>query len=248
MNKVSIITPSYNCGKFVGETIKTVLAQTHSDWEMIIVDDCSTDNTREVVEKYAKNDNRFIYHRLEKNSGAAVSRTKAMELATGEYMAFLDSDDLWEPKKLELQLDFMQKNNYNMSATAYRQISEDGKETFRTIIPPQKTDYNRLLLDCPVGNSTIMYNIQNMGKFSVPDIRKRNDDALWLKMLKVEKYIFGMDEALTNYRIRKNSISANKFSLVKYHWILYRDIEHLSAVKSVFLICRWGFVKVFHLK
>lgn len=248
MSKVSIITPSYNCGRFIGETIESVLAQTHADWEMIIVDDCSTDNTREVVAGYIAKDNRIKYHCLEKNSGAAVSRTKAMELATGEYMAFLDSDDLWEPQKLEKQLAFMEKNGYNMTATSYGQMNENGEKTLKTFNPPVKTDYNRLLLDCPVGNSTIMYNAKKMGKFTVPDIRKRNDDALWLKMLKVEKYIYGMDEVLMRYRIRANSISANKFSLVKYHWILYRDIEHLNIFRSVYLICRWGFAKVFDLK
>ena len=248
MERVSIITPSYNCAKYIKETIESVLTQTYTNWEMVIVDDCSTDGTYEIIKKYADTDNRIKYHQLSHNSGAAVARTTAMELASGDYLAFLDSDDLWDPKKLELQLQFMTENDYNMTATAYRKISEDGANVLKTFTPPIKTDYNRILLDCPVGNSTIMYNAKKMGKFSVPDIRKRNDDALWLKMLKNEKYILGMDDVLASYRIRENSISSNKLSLVKYHWQLYRTIEHISTLKSLYLICRWGFIKLLHLK
>ena len=111
-----------------------------------------------------------------------------------------------------------------------------------------KTDYNRLLLDCPVGNSTVMYHVAAMGKFQVPNIRKRNDDALWLQMLKKEKYIWGMDEVLMRYRIRSNSISSNKLAVVKYHWILYRDIEHLSVPRSIFHICWWAMLKLLRIK
>ena len=248
MEKVSIITPSYNCGRYIAETIESVLAQTHTNWEMIIVDDCSTDNTCDVVAKYASADARIIYHLLDENSGAAVARTKAMEMASGDFMAFLDSDDLWTPEKLETQLEFMHVNGYNFTATAYRKMNEDGTEIHRTMTPPEKTDYNRLLLDCPVGNSTIMYNVKSMGKFSVPNILKRNDDALWLKMLKTERYIYGMPSVMMSYRVRSNSISSNKLALVKYHWILYRDIEKISLVYAAYLICHWGFVKIFRLK
>lgn len=247
-NLVSIITPTYNCGAFIAETMDSVLAQTYTDWEMIIVDDCSTDDTREVVARYQAKDPRFIYHCLEENSGAAVARTKAMELASGEYMAFLDSDDLWTPDKLERQLRFMRENDYAFSCTAYEQIDEQGKPLGKVIKTVPKTDYNRLLLDCPVGNSTVMYNVAKMGKFQVPNIRKRNDDALWLQMLKKEKYIHGMADVLMRYRLRSNSISANKFKVIKYHWILYREIEHLSVIRSLFHIFWWCVIKVLHLK
>lgn len=243
---VSVITPAYNCAEFLGKTIESVIFQTYTNWEMIIVDDCSTDNTADVVKSYS--DSRIKYFCLEKNSGAAVARTQAMKIANGEYMAFLDSDDLWLPKKLEKQLDFMNKNDYAFSCTEYEQIDEDGKCNGKIIKTVNKTDYNRLLLDCPVGNSTVMYNVEKMGKFEVPNIRKRNDDALWLTMLKKERYIYGMPEVLAQYRIRPNSISSNKFKLIKYHWILYRDIEHLSVFRSVFHICWWTFLKVFRIK
>lgn len=243
---VSIIMPTYNCAKFIGETIKSVIAQTYSNFELIIVDDCSKDNTKDVVNSF--DDERIKYHRLEKNSGAAVARTTAMNMAKGKYMAFLDSDDLWMENKLERQLKFMKDNNYNITCTAYEQVNEDGESLNKVIKTKKKADYNRILLDCPVGNSTVMYNVEALGKFEVPNIRKRNDDALWLQMLKKEKYIYGMDEVLAKYRIRSNSISSNKISLIKYHWQLYRDIEHLSVVRSVFHICWWGVIKVLHIK
>ena len=142
----------------------------------------------------------------------------------------------------------MKDNNYNITCTAYEQVNEDGESLNKVIKTKKKADYNRILLDCPVGNSTVMYNVEALGKFEVPNIRKRNDDALWLQMLKKEKYIYGMDEVLAKYRIRSNSISSNKLSLIKYHWQLYRDIEHLSVIRSVFHICWWGVIKVLHIK
>lgn len=245
---VSIITPTYNCGKFIAETIESVQAQTYGDWEMVIVDDCSKDDTKQVVERYMAEDPRIKYHCLETNSGAAVARTTAMRLAEGEYMAFLDSDDLWMPDKLERQLAFMRAHGYAFTCTAYEQIDEDSKPLDHVVKTVKKVNYNRLLLDCPVGNSTVMYDVGKMGKFEVPNIRKRNDDALWLQMLKKEEYIWGMEDVLMRYRLRQNSISSNKFSVIKYHWILYREIEHLSVLRSLFHVCWWGVIKVFHLK
>lgn len=245
---VSIITPTYNCAKFIARTIDSVQAQTYQNWEMIIVDDCSQDNTKEIVEEYIKNDSRIKYHLLAVNSGAAVARTTAMNLAKGSYMAFLDSDDIWMPDKLERQIKWMNDNGYVFSCTAYEQIDEEDNLLNRTIKTVRRTDYNRLLLDCPVGNSTVVYDVEKMGKFEVPNIRKRNDDALWLQMLKKEKYIWGMPDVLMKYRIRQNSISSNKFKVIKYHWILYRDIEHLSVLRSAFHIFWWCVIKVLHIK
>lgn len=245
---VSIITPTYNCAKFIAATIDSVLAQTYKNWEMIIVDDCSQDDTQRIVEDYVSKDSRIRYYLLDKNSGAAVARTTAMNLAKGSYMAFLDSDDIWLPNKLEQQIAWMQSNGYAFSCTAYEQIDENGNSLGKIIKTIKKTSYNRLLLDCPVGNSSVLYDVEKMGKFEVPNIRKRNDDALWLQMLKKEKYIWGMPDVLMQYRIRKNSISSNKFKVIKYHWILYREIEHLSIFRSVFHICYWCLIKALHVK
>lgn len=180
--------------------------------------------------------------------GLSRSRNKAMKIAKGSYMAFLDSDDLWKKDKLEKQLKFMEENNYNFTCTAYEQIDEESKLLNKVINPKVKANYNRILLDCPVGNSTVMYNVDKLGKFEVPNIRKRNDDALWLQILKKEKYIYGMNDVLMKYRIRSNSISSNKLDLVKYHWQLYREIEHLSIFRSIFHICWWGMIKVLKIK
>ncbi len=245
---ISVIMPTYNCARFIEETINTVINQTYRNWELIIVDDCSKDNTERIVEKLKLKDSRIKYFKFEENQGAAMARTKAMKMAKGDYMAFLDSDDLWVEDKLEKQLKFMNDNNYNFTCTAYMQIDEQGKELGKIIKTKTKVDYNRLLLDCPVGNSTVMYNVDSLGKFEVPNIRKRNDDALWLQILKKEKYIYGMPEVLMKYRIRQNSISRNKLDLVKYHWQLYRKIEHLSVIRSVFHICWWGIIKIVHFK
>ncbi|MBE6584715.1 MAG: glycosyltransferase family 2 protein [Ruminococcaceae bacterium] len=245
---VSVIMPTYNCARFIAETLDSIKAQTYENWEVIIVDDCSSDDTKQIVDAYIAEDARIKYHCLENNSGAAVARTTAMAMAEGEYMAFCDSDDIWMPDKLERQLAFMKENGYAFSCTAYEQIDEESKSLNRIIKTVKKTNYNRLLLDCPVGNSSVMYSVRKMGKFEVPNIRKRNDDALWLQMLKKEKYIYGMPDVLMRYRIRSNSISANKISVVKYHWKLYREIEHLSVFRSAFHICYWVFLKLFKIK
>ena len=245
---VSVITPTYNCAKFIVRTLNSVQAQTYQNWEMIIVDDQSQDNTKEIVEEYTKRDSRIKYHLLDFNSGAAVARTTAMKLAKGSYMAFLDSDDVWTPDKLDRQIRWMEENGYAFSCTAYEQIDEDDNSLGKIIRTIKKTDYNRLLLDCPVGNSTVIYNVEKMDKFEVPNIRKRNDDALWLQMLKKEKYIWGMPDILMKYRIRQNSISSNKFKVIKYHWILYREVEHLNVFRSAFHIFWWCVIKVLKIK
>ena len=245
---VSIITPTYNCSKYIERTIKSVQNQTYKNWEMLIVDDCSTDNTIDIITEIMKSDKRIRYYVLENNSGAAVARTKAMQLANGEYIAFLDSDDIWKPNKLESQLLFMKQNNANITCTYYEQIDEDDSKLNKIIKSPKKTSYNRLLLDCPIGNSTVMYNAKTLGKFVVPNIRKRNDDALWLKMLKKEQYIYAIPEILAEYRVRKTSISSNKISLIKYHWKLYREIEQLNIFRSLFHIIMWCVIKILRIK
>ncbi len=243
---VSIITPTYNCAKFIGATIESVLNQTYQNFEMIIVDDASKDNTEKVVKSFK--DKRIKYIRLSKNSGPAVARNRAMEEARGKYMAFLDSDDLWKREKLEKQINFIKKNKYKIICSDYEQIDEEGNKLNKIIPCKKKVNYNGILLSCPVGNSTVFYDVSKLGKFKVPNIRKRNDDALWLQILKKEEYMYGQKEVLMEYRIRQNSVSSNKLSLIKYHWQLYREIEHLSIARSIFHIVVWGFIKVFHIK
>ena len=245
---VSIVTPTFNCGKYIGKTLESIINQTYNNLEVIVVDDCSMDNTCEIVNYYLKKDSRIKYFRLSENSGAALARTFAIEKARGEFIAFLDSDDIWYKDKLEKQLEFMRANNIAFTCTAYEQIDERGESLNRIITPPARISYNRLLLDCPVGNSTVVYSVSKMGKFEVPNIRKRNDDALWLQMLKKEPYIYGIKEVLAKYRIRNGAISSNKLTLIKYHWKLYRDIESLGIMESFFHIAYWCLIKVLKIK
>jgi teichuronic acid biosynthesis glycosyltransferase TuaG len=162
-NLVSIIMPTYNCADFIEESIRSAQAQTMTRWELIVMDDCSTDDTRERVERMGREDARIQYHRLAENSGAAVARTEAMRLAKGNYIAFLDSDDLWMPEKLERQIAFMESNGYRFSCTDYEQIDEQGNPTGRVIRCKPKVNYNGVLLTCPVGNSSVMYDVAALG-------------------------------------------------------------------------------------
>ncbi|PAT01100.1 glycosyl transferase [Candidatus Izimaplasma bacterium ZiA1] len=246
--KVSIITPCYNSKEFLNETISSVISQSYKNWELIIVDDKSTDDSRSIILDNAKKDSRIKYIFLSLNSGAAVARNKGIEIASGKFIAFLDSDDLWHKEKLTRQLNFMSSYNYMFSCTSYSQINEKGVENNKVIRAIERANYRRVLLDCPIGNSTVIYNVEVLGKFFVPNIRKRNDDALWLKMLKSTDYIYGLDKTLMYYRLRQNSISSNKMDLIKYHWKLYREIEELSFLTSVYHIIVWIVIKVLRLK
>ena len=187
-NLVSIITPCYNSENFISETINSVLNQTYKNWEMIIVDDVSTDRSVDIISTFCKQDARIQLHQLLDNSGAAIARNKAIELAQGTFIAFLDSDDLWLPKKLEYQLDFMLKNKYLLSYTSYEIINEDGNLTNKIINCKDKLDYKRMLYSNEIGCLTAMYNRDILGKIFMPEIRKRQDYGLWLKILKSEMY------------------------------------------------------------
>ena len=241
---VSIIMPTYNCGAYIEDSIRSVIAQTVTDWELQIVDDCSTDNTREVVERLAAQEKRIHYTRLAQNCGPAAARNQALRRAAGRYVAFLDSDDLWAPDKLERQIAFMERTGATFSATAYDQMDEGGSALPTICLPPHRTYYRKmLLLSNPIGNSTVMFYQRALGRFEVPPIRKRNDFALWLKILRTTPYCMGMDDILTHYRVRTNSVSSNKLAQAKYHWQLYREIEGLGILKSLFYVGCWAFVK-----
>lgn len=244
---VSIIMPAFNCGDFIDKTLDSVIDQTYQNWEVIVVDDCSNDNTAQVVFDYIKSDDRIKYHRLEKNSGAAVARNKAVEIASGKYLAFLDSDDLWFPMKLTRQIGFMKDNNYKFTCTSYTKIDESGTSLGRTILAKSKSDYDGLLKSCP-GNSTVIYDAEDLGKFLIPDIRKRNDYVMWLMIIKKVDFLHGLIEPLGSHRIRADGISHNKTKLVSYHWRIYRDIEKLSLLKSSYLVLYWVVATVFKLR
>lgn len=245
---VSVITPLYNSEEFIADTIESVIAQTYQDWEMIIVDDHSTDNGPQIVENYVKRDDRIKLVTLAQNSGAAVARNKAIEQARGRYLAFLDSDDLWKPEKLMRQLEFMKRNKYIFSFTNYQYMTEDGKLINKIIKSPEKLSYNKALYTNYVGCLTAIYDTKDIGKHYMPLIRKRQDYAYWLKLLKKVGNGYGLNENLAYYRLRNNSVSANKIKLLKYQWKMYREFEELSIVRTCFYIWYTIMIKLLHIK
>lgn len=233
---VSIIMPSYNTAKFISESINSVLAQTYKDWELIIVDDCSTDNTDEVVASF--NDERIRYLKNEKNSGAAVSRNKAISEASGRWIAFLDSDDLWEPEKLEKQITFMEKGGYGFSYTGYREIAENGEQTGVTVRGPKKITKTGMYNYCWPGCLTVMYDAKKVGLIQIADIKKNNDYAMWLKVSRKQN-CYLLDETLASYRKRSGSISRHGYvALIKWHYKLYKEAEGMCAVAALFNTAR----------
>ncbi|SHI50089.1 glycosyltransferase family 2 protein [Pseudozobellia thermophila] len=230
---VSIVTPVYNSEKYLADNIASVQAQTHTHWEHILVDDCSNDGSASLIESYQKKDPRIKYYKLESNSGAGVARNKAIELAQGEYIAFLDSDDQWYPTKLEKQLGFMRKNGYHFTFTDYDMINDAGEKLTRLMKAKPVLTYRKALYKNPIGCLTVMYDVGFFGKQYMPSIRKRQDFALWLSLLKRTNG-YGLNECLASYRVGNTSISSNKLSLLKYEWQIYREVEGLPLIQSVF--------------
>ncbi|WP_027339026.1 glycosyltransferase family 2 protein [Halonatronum saccharophilum] len=245
---ISIVTPLYNSEDYISKTIESVLGQTHQNWELIIVDDCSSDNGVQIVRKYQKQDSRIKLIELKKNSGSAVARNTAIREADGRYIAFLDSDDLWHPQKLEKQIKFMKDNNYAFSFTKYQHMTEESNLVNKYINVPERLSYRRALLINPIGCLTVIYDTKQLGKVYMPLIRKRQDYGLWLKILKREGYGYGLNENLAYYRLRSNSLSASKINLVKYQWKLYREIEELSILESIFYLGCVSMSKVLKVK
>ena len=211
----------------------------------IVLDDCSTDDTAEVLKPYLKKYPNMHYYILPQNGGPAVARTEAIRRATGKYIAFLDSDDLWKPDKMEKQIAFMERTGAKFSATGYGWMDEEGNDLHTVFIPPKKTDYKKMIrLSNPIGNLSVMYDQEALGKFEVPPIKKRNDFALWLKILKKTDYCYGMEEVLGTYRMgRAGSVSSNKLKQAKYHWQLYHEIEGHNVVRSLYELGCWAWVK-----
>ncbi|WP_190810437.1 glycosyltransferase family 2 protein [Flagellimonas sp. S3867] len=234
-DKVSIITPIYNSEKFLEQCIVSVICQTYEEWEHILVDDCSSDNSKFIVMKFASKDKRIKYLSLDVNSGAGIARNKGIEKATGGFIAFLDSDDQWYPDKLAKQLDFMRENDYYFTFTNYDLVNEEGKKLPKIIKCKPKVSYNSALFKNPIGCLTVIFNVGFYGKEFMPTIRKRQDYALWLKLLKKSNG-YGLNECLASYRIGNKSISANKLGLLKYEWKIYREIEGLPWYKSLFYL------------
>lgn len=234
---VSIVMPSYHTANYIAETIRSVQAQTYSNWELLIVDDCSTDETEAVVAPFLC-DARIRYFRNEQNSGAAVSRNRALREAKGKWVAFLDSDDLWMPEKLEKQIAFMQENGYHFSYTNYIEIDEASHPNGRRVTGPKRVTRHGLYNYCWMGCLTVMYDAETVGLVQIADIRKNNDYAMWLQVCrKADCYL--LDETLAQYRRRSGSISNHGYGkLIKWHYRLYRKADGRGVFSSLVLTCR----------
>lgn len=231
---VSIITPTWNCGRFIAETIDSVLAQTYQNWEMLIVDDCSTDNTKEVVAKY--NDPRIKYHCLKKNSGAAVARNKALRMAKGRWIAFLDSDDLWKPEKLERQLKFMVDNGYAFTYHNYTEIDESSKPLSVYVSGKKKVSKWEMFACCWPGCLSVMYDAEQVGLVQIENVKKNNDTAMWLKAIK-KSPCYLLDEDLALYRRRQNSITPKPlWQRIWAHYPLFRVAEGMNPLIAAFWV------------
>lgn len=234
---VSIITPVYNSEEFIEATAQSIFMQTLTDWEWLAVDDGSTDRSFEVLCDLAARDRRITVLRTKGREGAAVARNMAISVSNGRFIAFLDSDDLWEPEKLAFQTAFMIERGAAISHTSYSTISEDGTETGRTIQAKDRVDYNQLLNYNMIGCLTAMYDTFAVGKVLMPKVRLRQDYGLWLKILRMGHQAHGLNMVLSRYRIRSNSVSSNKLRAAKYTWKVLRHEEKLTLWKAL-----WHFI------
>lgn len=237
---VSIIIPTFNSEKFIAETMQSIQAQTYTNWEVIIVDDGSSDKTISVISEIALLDKRIQFFQLEKNSGAGITRNVALSKAIGRYIAFLDSDDLWKPTKLDKQIKFMTQNDLPFTFSFYDYIDEDGKPLNKRIEAPRDLSYKQLFYCNYVGNLTGIYDVDCFGKIPIAQIRKRQDWILWLTILKKIKTAQPTPESLAFYRVRQNSISASKLDLLKHNFNVYRTFHGFNLVVS--LVCMIGFL------
>jgi len=240
-NLVSIITPSYNSSKFIEECVNSVVSQTYTNWELLIVDDCSDDNSKELLLDLEKKDERIRVTFLDNNIGAAKARNISIRNAKGRYIAFLDSDDIWEKSKLEKQIKFMEKDDIAFSFTTYTPISEDGSVSFPEIKVPSKIDYFAYLKNTIIGCLTVVIDKKKVGDFEMPIIKSSHDMALWLLIMKRGFDAYGLNESLAKYRIVSVSNTANKWHATKDVWAVYRQFEKLSFFNSIWCFLNYAF-------
>ena len=238
---VSIITPSYNSSRFINECVNSVLGQTYTNWELIIVDDASNDNSRELISNIAARDNRIKFVFLTKNIGVAGSRNIALEKSKGRYIAFLDSDDVWKKEKLTMQIHFMQSHDVSFSFSSYEPMSENGIEIFKEIKAPFKIDYNTLLKNTIIGCLTVVLDKDKIGDFKVPNLKTSQDLALWLSIMKDGVIAYGIKQSLAYYRIVGKSNTSNKFKVFVGIWKVYRNEEGLGYMKSIWCFLNYAF-------
>lgn len=242
MPKVSIITPAYHAAAFLEETVRSVQAQTFSDWEMILVDDCSGDDTYAIAKRLSEEDNRIRVLRNEKNSGVAEARNKALDAATGEYIAFLDADDLWLPQKLEKQLAFMEAGQYVLTYTNYQKFNSDTGERERKVIrAPASMTAERIYGDTSIGCLTVMVNRGRSGPFHMPPLGHTEDNITWQSILARGFTAYRLDEVLSLYREGNSSLTSGKKKAARQQWQTYRAYYGFSVAKSAFYFAQYAF-------
>ncbi len=239
MIQVSVVTPAYNAEKHIAQTIESVKSQTFENWEMLIVDDCSKDSTCQIVEEYTANDSRIKLIRLNENLGVSGARNTAIDKAVGRYIAFLDSDDLWLPQKLERQIAFMNQTNAALSYTAYRQFSKDGEKLINI---PNEMSSKSLLKNTAIGCLTVMVDTTKSGDFKMPNLSHCEDICTWYSILNSTKSnAMGLNECLAMYRVGESSLTSSKGKAALKQWNVYRNYFEFSFVKSAYYFFCYAF-------
>lgn len=227
---ISIITPLYNAEKYIQATIKSIQKQTYANWELLIVNDASTDNSLEIVSEIALSDSRIKLITLSQNKGAAVARNKGIKEANGDFIAFIDSDDIWHKDKLKEQLNFMLNNNFDFTFTNYYLIENEIQQPFQSLL--SVVEYKDIIRFNYIACSTVMFNRKKLGKFYMPNIRNRQDWGLWIKLIEKAGKAVNLSKYLMYYNIRQDSISSNKIKMVKFHWYIYNSFLKFNTVKA----------------
>ncbi len=242
---VSIITPAFNCSKTIMETFHSIQNQTYDNWEWLIIEDHSSDSTYDLLKEIVKEDKRIVLLRTPKNSGTAVARNVGITNAKGQYIAFLDADDLWKPNKLQVQIQYMLKNKVLFSYSNYDVLTEGGKT--RLFAPKKKfANYKTLLKRNDIGCLTVVYDAHEIGKVFMPlDAQKREDYAAWLDVTKKGIVAIKIDESLAIYRLGNSTLTSNKKRMIKYHYRVYRNHEKMSIIRSLFYLLVFSLNKRF---
>lgn len=243
---VSIITPTFNSAKFIAATIQSVQNQTYSNWEMIIVDDGSIDNTEEIILSLIEKDTRIQFYKLNQNSGPAVARNIGIEKAKGKYLTFIDADDIWFSGFIENSIKTIEETKLPFVFSSYKRANENLEFIYSDFIVPKEVSYTDTLKSNSISCLTAFIDIEVLGKKFMPLIRKRQDMGLWLQYLKEIPFAYGIQETQAIYRIRENSLSRKKSDLIKYQWQFYRAVEKLTIFQSIYYLLHWmyrGFMK-----
>ncbi|PID90774.1 MAG: glycosyl transferase [Bacteroidetes bacterium] len=236
---VSVIMPCYNAERFIAQAIESVVAQTYQEWELLVSDDCSTDGSVPLVKSYAAADGRIRLVKASTNGGAAMARNAAIRVAKGRFLAFLDSDDLWHPEKLERQIAFMLGHQHAFTYTSYAIVDEQGERCGTSVQPPPSLSYSEYLRNTAIGCLTVVVDRNQLGDVTMQSQPMHEDFATWLQLLKRIDRAYGLREELAFYRVVADSLSHNKLKAAKQVWRIYREVEGLGLLRSLYSF--WGY-------